>query len=194
MDVDWEVEIGGDAPIIEAQWPGLIDLRTHPERVKEIRETIIFPPLEGLLLALNSERSPVWTSKCDAWEPTSEALACYIDMIPREEHLYADWKALEMFCRKLVEGIASAAQDRPAQELGRSRALFVADESKEETSINLVIRRASIGRKDGFAITTYFCAQGSPTEDAKSAMRAALAAFSGVLLSGISPVPQSKLK
>ena len=82
MDVDWEVEIGGDAPIIETQWPGLIDLRTHPKRVKEISETIIFPPLEDLLLALNSEGSPVWTSKCDVWEPTSESLACYIDTIP----------------------------------------------------------------------------------------------------------------
>jgi len=194
MDVDWEVEIGGDAPIIEVQWPGLLDLRTHPERVVEISETRLFQPLRELLLAFNSAGSPVWTSKCDVWEPSPESLACYIDMIPREEHLCADWKALEMFCRKLVEGIASAAQHQPVQEIGRSRAGVVAGGGKEETSINLVIRRASIGCEVGFAITAYFSAEASPAEDAKSAMQAAMVTFSGALLPGISPVPQSKLK
>jgi hypothetical protein len=189
MDVDWEVEIGCHAPVIEAQWPGLIDLRTQPEGVKEISETIIFAPLEGILLALNSEGSPVWTSKCDVWEPSPEALACYIDMIPREEHLCADWTALEKFCRKLVERLTPGAQHLPLQEFGRSRAVFDAGESAEQTSINLVIRRALIGCRDRFAVTAYFSAQSSPTEDAKSAMRAALAAFSGGLLFGISLVP-----
>ena len=55
MEADWEVEIGGDAPVIDAQWPGLVDLRANPERVCEIAEASAFPPLADLLLALNSE-------------------------------------------------------------------------------------------------------------------------------------------
>ena len=45
MEADWEVEIGGDAPVIEAQWPGLVDLRANPERICEIAEASAFPPL-----------------------------------------------------------------------------------------------------------------------------------------------------
>ena len=27
MEADWEVEVGGGAPVIEAFWPGFVDLR-----------------------------------------------------------------------------------------------------------------------------------------------------------------------
>ena len=30
MEADWELEIGGDAPVIEAHWTGFVDLRADP--------------------------------------------------------------------------------------------------------------------------------------------------------------------
>ena len=38
MEADWEVEVGGGAPVIEADWPGFVDLRGEPERVNEMEE------------------------------------------------------------------------------------------------------------------------------------------------------------
>ena len=35
MEADWEFEVGGDAPVIEARWPGFVDLRRNPERAME---------------------------------------------------------------------------------------------------------------------------------------------------------------
>ncbi len=32
MEADWEFEVGGDAPVIEAHWPGFVDLRQNPEQ------------------------------------------------------------------------------------------------------------------------------------------------------------------
>jgi len=69
MEADWEVgdrrrSAGDRSPLA-----GFVDLRAAPERIVEIAEAAAFPPLAGLLLALNAPESPVWTSKCDRWEP-----------------------------------------------------------------------------------------------------------------------------
>src|SRR5579862_4167165 len=108
MNVDWEVEIGGGAPVIEAHWPGFIDLRAHPERLNEVAEVKVLVPLGGVLLALNSAESPVWTSKCDVWVPQPGMLACYIDCLPLKERVYADWKNAEAFCRRVVQQILTS--------------------------------------------------------------------------------------
>ena len=62
MEADWEAEIGGGAPVIEAEGPGWIDLRKQPERVSEIAEAAGFAALGKLLTALNGPESPGWTS------------------------------------------------------------------------------------------------------------------------------------
>ena len=69
MEADWEVEVGGGAPVIEALWPGFVDLRLYPERIGEIQEAAGFPALAGLLRSLNGAGSSLWTAKCDLWEP-----------------------------------------------------------------------------------------------------------------------------
>ena len=43
MEADWEVEVGGGSPVIEALWPGFVDLRLYPERIGEIQEAAGFP-------------------------------------------------------------------------------------------------------------------------------------------------------
>ena len=45
MEADWEVEVGGGAPVIEALWPGFVDLRSNPERSGEIDGGCEFPAL-----------------------------------------------------------------------------------------------------------------------------------------------------
>ena len=35
MEADWEFEVGGDAPVIDACWPGFVDLRRIPGAARE---------------------------------------------------------------------------------------------------------------------------------------------------------------
>ena len=69
MEADWEIEIGGGAPIIEAHWSGLVDLRVNPERARLLPEAQQLPALCHALVRLNAPASPVWTSKCDVFVP-----------------------------------------------------------------------------------------------------------------------------
>ena len=103
MEADWEIEIGPNAPVIDACWAGFIDLRISPERAADFPETAAFPALADVLVRLNGPGSPVWTSKCDVWEPASfdpdeldapegtgnHAIACYFDLLRRSDQLWA---------------------------------------------------------------------------------------------------------
>jgi hypothetical protein len=167
MEADWEVEIGGGAPVIEAEWPGFVDLRTHPERIAEIAEAVVFPPLAALLLVLNAPGSPVWTSKCDVWEPEPEpesepgsaAQASYIDLLLREGKVFSHWQDAEAFCREYVARLAQIALPP----------------NSAECTLDLVIRQAVAGQAEGFGITAYLSA------DAATALASAMAAFADAL-------------
>jgi|SRR5579859_2847933 len=161
MNADWEVEIGGDAPVIEALWPGFIDLRAHPERVSEIAETAVFPPLAVLLKSLNAPDSTLWTSKCDVWEPDPAAIALYVDILPCEGSVFAQRQQAEAFCRELVGRLAG---------LGT-----------HDCSVDLVIRQAIAGEAVGFGITAYLSASGSDRSQAASLLATSLAGFSDAL-------------
>ena len=39
MEADWEMEIGGSAPVIDAFWAGFEDLRRSPEMAGALPET-----------------------------------------------------------------------------------------------------------------------------------------------------------
>jgi hypothetical protein len=187
MEADWEVEIGGGAPVIEADWPGFIDLRSHPERGNEIAEAAAFPPLAALLLALNAVASPLWTTKCDLWEPEPAALACYIDLLPLEGKVFARWQQAETFCREYVTRLAPIA----LSECSPDRS----PESSPDCSIALVIRQAFADPTEGFGITAYLSAKGRDQADAAVALTAVMAAFSDALPSAEPPAaPGSKLQ
>jgi hypothetical protein len=100
MEADWEVEIGPGAPVIDVQWSGFVDLRSHPQAARELPEAGDLPELAETLARLNGVASPVWTSKCDVWqvfdaesfdayemeaspESAQYAWACYIDLLPQ---------------------------------------------------------------------------------------------------------------
>ena len=165
MEVDWEVEIGGGAPLIEADWPGFIDLRSHPHRVHEISEASDFPPLAALLLALNSMRSPLWTSKCDLWEPEPNERAAYLDLLPCVGRVFTHWQQAEAFCREFVGRLAP----------------FALPDLDPECSITLVVRQAIAGDLEGFAITAYLNAKAASQADAAAALATIMAVFADAL-------------
>ena len=174
MDADWEFEVGGDAPVIEAAWAGFVDLKREPERAKELTETAALPGLAETLTRLNGVESPVWTSKCDFWPrleagefdadeldaPREQAecgVGCYIDMnfegggagemTPEE---------LSVCCRAICRRV-NAAPLRCCR-------------------VDLVIRRAyRAGQPEALGVTAYLTACGESPEKASETLTAALA-------------------
>ena len=194
MEVDWEVEIGGDAPVIEADWPGFIDLRADPERIGEIAEAIALPPLARLLAAINASRSAFWTSKCDVWEPEPCALACYIDVLPRDGAVFLDWHEAESFCRKLVARMRSATESATESFL-LSHGGASSSKSEPGISVNLVVRAAMASEREGFGITAYLSAKVNGAADPRAGLKRAIDAFADEFLGGQeSPKPGSTLK
>jgi len=165
MEADWEVEIGGGAPVIEALWPGFVDLRIAPERIVEITETADFAPLAALLLALNASDSPVWTSKCDRWEPEPDALAFYIDMLPREGAVFSEWQQAEGFCRTYVDRLNATALP----------------DCGPNCSVELVVRQAVAGEAEGFGVTAYLSVKSKTGAEAAKMLGAVMAGFADAL-------------
>jgi hypothetical protein len=171
MEADWEVEIGPDAPIIEAFWPGFVDLTSTPERIREIEEASKFQALGKALIRLNRPDSPVWTAKCDLWTlqqcdpdemdavPAESAtgLACYLDLLPREGLVFSGLPEAESWARMLI---------------GRLRI-----SSCRCCRTDLIIRQAFAGNVEGLGITAYITACGTDSVAAANALVAALAVF-----------------
>ncbi len=177
MEADWEVEIGGGAPVIEAYWPGFIDLCTYPERIREIAEAREFQPLADLLLRLNSNRSPMWTSKCDVWQPAEGGLACYVDLLPRGEGVFAEWKRAEAFCRDLIARLRTPASSASSA-APRGQLPFFTDHTRElEGSVTLVIRQALLEHSQGFGITAYFSVDKTDLADAEKSLAGVMGTF-----------------
>ena len=115
MESDWEVEIGGQAPILDACWEGLVDLRRSPQDAALLPEARELPALADALVKLNSPSSPVWTAKCDVWRPpdfdrdeldarpgeAKFAMACYIDLLPRQNQRWPSPEKAVADCRAI---------------------------------------------------------------------------------------------
>lgn len=168
MEADWEIEVGGEAPVIDAHWYGFIDLRSDPERILEIAEAVRCSALGQLLLALNRPESLLWTAKCDMWEPDASevdsdgassqaAQACYVDLLPVKGQVFSDWKLAENFCRVLVDGFGAVDADG--------------------CRVDLVVRRAIVHDAEGFGITAYVGACGEDQSAASEKLGKVLAAF-----------------
>jgi hypothetical protein len=180
MEADWEFELGADAaglaaPVIDACWPGLVDLRRSPELARQLPEAAAFPALAEALILLNSADSPVWSCKCDYWprleagefDPdeldapsgcSDHAMGCYIDLLPASNGQWPAPEAVEKACKRWC-GLLRAVPLRCCR-------------------VDLVIRRAlmSADRLD-LGITAYLTACGASSAEAALALQAALAAF-----------------
>lgn len=117
MLAEWTAECSHDAPVIVVPWSDpetsarFVNLRGEPYDLSEIVESERHPALGRALRALNASRSPVITTKCDAWSlatrdspgeleplrlelnlPAEEvncAFTSYIDLVWRERALFA---------------------------------------------------------------------------------------------------------
>ena len=177
MEADWEVEIGDHAPVIDACWPGLVDLRTNPQWVAEFPEVRDLPALGDVLARLNGSGSPVWTSKCDVWrveefdgdeldapqEMGEEATGCYIDLLTARPRLWdsvnSALAASKMVCARLR-----------AMPLRCCRA-------------DLVVRQAALGKvASSHGITAYLTACGGSQESAAEQLGRALAVLADCVI------------
>jgi hypothetical protein len=177
MEADWEVEIGGQAPIIDACWEGLVDLRRSPQQAALLPEARELPALADALVQLNSPASPVWTAKCDVWRPpvfdvdeldarpeeANFAIACYVDLLSRQNQRWAS-----------PEKAAAECQAIGARLRGVPLRCCRAD---------LVVRQAYLlpDRQD-LGITAYITGCGSTWNEARETLASALHAFVPLVL------------
>jgi len=177
MESDWEIELGAEAPVIDAAWSGWVDLRANPARIAELPEAADFPALAAALLALNALASPLWTAKCDLWpvddpgeldpdelgatpEECAAALACYIDCLPLATGLFPTLASGEAWLRAAVAGLRRI-------ESPNCRA-------------DLILRRAVTATEEGFGVTAYLTACGATEAEARSELGRSLATFAQV--------------
>lgn len=176
MEADWEVEIGGDAPVIEGCWEGLKDLHCNPERAMTLPESRDLAGLAQALIQLNSAASPVWTSKCDVWRPEAFApdemeasaeegkcaIACYVDLLPRTNQQWPCPEEAVAACRSLCARLREIP-------LGCCRA-------------DLVVRAAWIAPdRKTTGITAYLTACGVTLEGATGVLASALREFAAAV-------------
>lgn len=172
MEADWEIEIGGGAPVIEAHWSGFVDLRQEPERARELPEVEQLPSLADALIRLNAAASSVWTAKCDLWPLTEfdpdeldarreiarHAVGCYIDLLPRNPEAWRTAAQTAEWCRALCDHLG-------ATPLRCCR-------------VDLVVRFAvAIPKSLDHGVTAYMSAAGRTPADARRVLAAALAVF-----------------
>jgi hypothetical protein len=188
MEADWEVEIGPDAPILEANWPGFVDLRFDLEfdpdpatrllRARSLVETADLPGLAESLVKLNSRHSPVWTSKCDVWAPEAgeyrademdaapedaqSAWACYIDLLPGSGRPWTTPQMATQACQAIC---------------ARLRAIALAN-----CRADLIVRQAvTAPERIELGITAYLSACGKSSAAAKQVLTRALQALAHAL-------------
>jgi hypothetical protein len=189
VEADWEFEVGGDAPVIDACWPGFIDLRLNPDHALDLEEAAALPGLAKALGCLNGAASPVWTVKCDVWritdraefdadeldapsESTTYAMGCYIDILPGGDQQWITPHAASAVCIRFCDLLRAVPLRCCRADLIVRRALLQTDESDV----------AALGA------TAYFTACGPTEKSAEGALEAALSAFASAL------VPQPTLQ
>jgi hypothetical protein len=176
MEADWEFEIGGGAPVIDAHWPGFVDLGKNPERARDFAEAQQLPGLADVLAYLNASNSRVWTCKTDVFDPgdvdpdeldaatdeATHALCCYIDLLPRGDGQWSSSPQVEGDCKRVCRGLS-------ARSLRCCR-------------VDLVIRLAhTISNSNDLGVTAYMTACGRNEINAKSRLTECVAIFAEVV-------------
>jgi hypothetical protein len=177
VEADWEFEVGGGAPVIEACWPGFVNLRADPSRVTELLEVRQLPALAQALVRLNGPDSPVWSSKVDVFVPetidgyeldaspeeTTCAIACYVDLHGQNAQHWSSPIIVEQFCKVSCS---------------RVRSILL-----RCCRVDLVIRRAHhLAEQPVFAVTVYLTACGPSVADAQARLGVCLSAFVAAVL------------
>jgi hypothetical protein len=185
MEADWEFEVGGNGPVIEAWWPGFFDLRSNPEFINQIPEVAELPALGRILVRLNADASRIWTSKCGVWElsdpdrfdpdelnapagGTAHACCCYVDLLPKSDAQWPDPDSIADDCKVWCTQFHAVPL--------------------RSCRVDLVVRRAFfLPDRMGLGITAYVTGCGATPGEAQAALQAALESF-GDVLCGRSPL------
>lgn len=178
MEADWAAEIGPRLDHIDADWPGFIDLRSHPRGVERIAEARDSSALEQALAMLNGRDSPVFTCKCDRWTLSAEEIdpseydagagsavcgvAAYVDLVARDRSLFRSFERHEGWARNVVLQLRRLPLPN-----GR---------------LDLVIRAAIAGDEAGFGMTLYAAGCGADASRAESAWEEILRAGATVTM------------
>lgn len=188
MEADWEIEIGEGAPVIDACWPGRVDLRTYPDRARELPEARDLGTLAPALVRLNGPDSKVSTAKCDVSrvaefdrfelnapvEAAAQALACYIDLLPLDTWVVPETAIA--WCESLCTRLRSVPMRCCRADLIMRRALLAPD-------------RWDLGA------TAYLTACGGTEQSAAAQLESALAVFADSVLAEPAPAAaRSKLQ
>lgn len=192
MQAEWSVECGADDPVVVVPWSGpdtsFVDLRAHPDSIEAISEADAHPPLMQALRALNAVRSPVFTTKCDAWVLSEDEVAqLRLDLAleffetHEDDALENDSVALkygfgsyiDLICRDRALFASFARQEH----LLRSLVRLAARIDRPHTALECVLRPAFVSLKsarEGYAVSVYVKALGESPRKACSVWGAAL--------------------
>src|SRR5580658_1773410 len=105
MHTEWTAECSADDPMLVVPWvdsqdasgnhsaqPGshFVTLRAEPYSIAEIPEADRIPDLARALRALNANRSPFLTAKCDAWPLSPRDGTTELEAMRKELMLFED--------------------------------------------------------------------------------------------------------
>jgi hypothetical protein len=181
---EWNAACGADDPVLVVPWSspdGLmhwVDLRDDPDALDAISEADEHPALLAALRAMNGNRSPVFTAKCDVWPMAADELgatryelmldddvatsgvASYLDTLWRERGIFTSRYRMEQMLYRI---------DRLAAELPHALATL-------ECTLRPAVADLEGLVAEGFAVTLYVKAVGVDELEAQQRWDAALRA------------------
>jgi hypothetical protein len=168
-----------DAPPGAPNGARFFNLREEPYSIAEIPEAERYPDLARALRALNANRSPFLTAKCDAWPLSARDSTAELEPIRRElmlqedEATFAFTSYIDLIWRERgVFASAHQQQDRLDRVVRRASKLAHA-----ESMLQCVLRPAMVdlgATLEGFATTLYVTSLGADAETASRRWASAL--------------------
>ena len=150
-----------------------INLREEPYAIADIPEAERYPDLGRAIRALNANRSPFLTAKCDAWPLSARDSAQELEAIRRElmldeeEAAFAFTGYIDILWReRAIFASAHQQQDRLDRLVRRAAKL-----PHPESMLQCVLRPAMVdlgATLEGFATTLYVTSLGSDAETASN--------------------------
>ena len=188
MLAESSVECGPDDPLLVVPWSDetgsmrFIDLRENPYDLDGIPEAEQHPPLMQALRALNANRSPVFTAKCDAWimDPSELAASQFtLDLTPADApHGFSSY--IDLIFRERTLFVSLHQQQQRLDRLAR----LLEPLDHPYAHVEAVLRPALLdlaGPQEGFSITLYLKAVGTDAPLAYEHWSRALAAVVPIL-------------
>jgi hypothetical protein len=155
------------------------NLRVEPYAMAEIPEAERYPDLARALRALNANRSPFLTAKCDAWPLSARDSAAELEVMRKEllieedEAAFAFTSYIDLLWReRAIFASAHQQQDRLDRVVRRAT-----KRAHAESILQCVLRPAMVdlgAQMEGFATTLYVTSLGADAETASRRWSSAL--------------------